>query len=124
MVSKGSAFSGVEGQSPRLALLRLTANVAATTLQQTGDHSMRAGRTGFVRGAVLAMAAGLAWGAPAGAETVRMTVSFYSAATGPYFEKMAADFHAANPGIDVKIDVVNWASLLRKLQTDTAGRAN
>jgi multiple sugar transport system substrate-binding protein len=85
---------------------------------------MRAGRTGFVRGAALALAAGLAWVAPASAETVRMTVSFYSAATGPYFEKMAADFHAANPGIDVKIDVVNWASLLQKLQTDIAGGAN
>ncbi len=61
---------------------------------------------------------------PAQAETVRMTVSFYSAATGPYFEKMAADFHAANPGIDVKIEVVNWPSLLQKLQTDIGGGTN
>ena len=68
--------------------------------------------------------AALAMAAPAKAETVRMTVSFYSAATGPYFEKMAADFHAANPGIDVKIEVVNWSSLLQKLQTDISGGTN
>ena len=68
--------------------------------------------------------AALAMAAPAKAETVRMTVSFYSAATGPYFEKMAADFHAANPGIDVKIEVVTWSSLLQKLQTDISGGTN
>jgi multiple sugar transport system substrate-binding protein len=68
--------------------------------------------------------AALAMAVPAQAETVRMTVSFYSAATGPYFEKMAADFHAANPGIDVKIEVVNWSSLLQKLQTDISGGTN
>ena len=61
---------------------------------------------------------------PARAETVRMTVSYYSAATGPYFEKMAADFHAANPTIDVKIEVVNWESLLQKLQTDISSGTN
>lgn len=49
---------------------------------------------------------------------MRVTVSYYSAATGPHFEKMAAVFHAANPGIDVKIEVVNWDSLLQKLRTD------
>lgn len=66
----------------------------------------------------------LAVAVPAHAETVRMTVSFYSAATGPYFEKMAADFHTANPGIDIKIEVVNWSSLLQKLQTDISGGTN
>jgi multiple sugar transport system substrate-binding protein len=71
-----------------------------------------------------ALAAGLAAAAPAGAETVRMTVSYYSAATGPYFEKMAAAFHAANPGIDVHIEVVNWSNLLQKLQTDISGNSN
>ena len=70
--------------------------------------------------AVLAMGLAL----PARAETVRMTVSYYSAATGPYFEKMAAAFHAANPSIDVKIEVVNWPSLLQKLQTDISGGTN
>ena len=58
------------------------------------------------------------------AETVRMTVAQYSAATQPYFEKMAQQFHAANPSIDVKIEVVAWTSLLQKLQTDIAGNAN
>src|ERR1019366_3023820 len=71
-----------------------------------------------------ALAASLGAAAPAGAETVRMTVSYYSAATGPYFEKMAAAFHAANPGIDVHIEVVNWSNLLQKLQTDISGNSN
>jgi multiple sugar transport system substrate-binding protein len=62
--------------------------------------------------------------APARAETVRVTVSYYSAATGPYFEKMAAEFHAANPSIDIKIQVVNWDGLLQKLRTDIAGGVN
>ena len=77
------------------------------------------------RWAVLALAlCGLAATPPARAETVRVTVSYYSAATGPYFEKMAAAFHAANPGIDVKIEVVNWDSLLQKLRTDISGGVN
>ena len=57
------------------------------------------------------------------AETVRMTVSYYSAATGPYFQKMADEFHKLNPGIDVKLDVVNWEVLLQKLRTDISGGA-
>jgi len=68
--------------------------------------------------------AGVALGQQARAETVHMTVSYYSAATGPYFEKMASEFHAANPGIDVKIDVVNWDGLLQKLRTDISGGTN
>jgi multiple sugar transport system substrate-binding protein len=74
----------------------------------------------WLAGACTAMALAL----PAQAETVRMTVSYYSAATGPYFEKMAADFHAANPSIDVQIEVVNWSNLLQKLQTDISGGTN
>ena len=58
------------------------------------------------------------------AETVRFTAAYYSAATGPYFDKMAADFHAANPDIDVKVEVVNWDNLLQKLQTDISGGTN
>jgi multiple sugar transport system substrate-binding protein len=77
------------------------------------------------RWAVLALAlCELAATASACAETVRVTVSYYSAATGPYFEKMAAAFHAANPGIDVKIQVVNWDVLLQKLRTDVSGGVN
>jgi multiple sugar transport system substrate-binding protein len=80
---------------------------------------MRKGWTWFA-----CAAAALAFTLPARAETVRMTVSFYSAATGPYFEKMAKEFHAKNPSIDVKIEVVNWPSLLQKLQTDISGGTN
>lgn len=74
--------------------------------------------------AALGLAAGLAAPLAARAETVRMTVSYYSAATGPYFEKMAKEFHAKNPSIDVKIEVVNWPNLLQKLQTDISAGAN
>ncbi len=62
--------------------------------------------------------------AAARAETVRFTAAYYSAATGPYFEKMADEFHKANPGIDVKVEVVNWDNLLQKLQTDISGGSN
>ena len=69
-------------------------------------------------------AALIAFAAPAKADTVRVTVSFYSAATGPFFEKMAAEFTKANPGHEIKIEVVNWNALLQKLQTDISGNAN
>lgn len=75
-------------------------------------------------GMAACLALGLALPIQARAETVRMTVSYYSAATGPYFEKMAKEFHAANPSIDVKIEVVNWPNLLQKLQTDISAGAN
>jgi multiple sugar transport system substrate-binding protein len=72
------------------------------------------------------VAVGLAafFAVPVRAETVRMTVATYSAETQPYFEKMAAEFHAANPSIDVKIEMVAWPTLLQKLQTDISGNAN
>ena len=79
---------------------------------------------GFRRAAILLALLIGAGALPARADTVRMAVSYYSANTGPYFEKMAAEFHAANPSIDVKIEVVNWADLLQKLQTDISGNAN
>jgi multiple sugar transport system substrate-binding protein len=66
----------------------------------------------------------LALGATAQAETVRVTAAYYSEKTGPYFEKMAQEFHQANPGIDIKIEVVNWDNLLQKLQTDISGGTN
>jgi multiple sugar transport system substrate-binding protein len=86
---------------------------------------MRHTRIGLRGWAMLGLAAvGLAAAPAARAETVRVTVSYYSDATGPYFEKMAQQFHAANPSIDVKIDVVNWDSLLQKLRTDISGGVN
>lgn len=65
----------------------------------------------------------LGWNA-ARAETVRFTAAYYSAKTGPYLEEMAKEFHAKNPGIDVKVEVVNWDNLLQKLQTDISGGTN
>ncbi len=73
----------------------------------------------FLLAAILSLGA-----ATARADTVRVTVSFYSAATGPYFEKMAAEFTKQNPGTEVKIQVVNWDGLLQKLRTDIAGGVN
>ena len=83
--------------------------------------------SGFGRrlGLAAALSLPLAFTAIAGrAETVRVTVAEYSNATGPYFEKMAQQFTQANPGINVKIEVVNWNSLLQKLQTDISGGTN
>ena len=62
--------------------------------------------------------------AAAHADTIRVTVAHYSDATAPYFEKMAKQFEAANPGTTVKIEDVNWDTLQQKLQTDIAGNAN
>ena len=78
------------------------------------------------RGAALALglAGIMAAGAAQAADTVRFTAAYYSAATGPYFQKMADDFHAANPDITVKVEVVNWDDLLQKLQTDISGGTN
>ncbi len=73
---------------------------------------------------VVAVAAAIGLAATARAETVRVTAAYYSDKTGPYFEQMAKEFHAANPSIDIKIDVVNWDSLLQKLQTDISGGTN
>jgi multiple sugar transport system substrate-binding protein len=81
---------------------------------------MKAARRALIGAAALLMAAALS----ARAETMRMVVSEYGAGTRPYFEQMAAQFHAANPGIDVRIEAVPWTSLLQKLQTDIAGGSN
>lgn len=68
---------------------------------------------------LLLLGAGLA-----AAQEVRVAVAYYSAATGPYFEKMAQEFEKANPGLKIKIETVNWDSMLQKLQTDITGGAN
>ena len=77
------------------------------------------GRRPLVAGA--GAAAALAPLSARAATTVHVIVAYYSAATGPYFEKMAKEFSAANPGIDIRIDVVNWDTLLQTLQTDISG---
>lgn len=66
----------------------------------------------------------LALSSAAFAQTVRVTVAEYSSKTGPYFEKAAADFEAANPGTDIQIEVVPWDVLQQKLTTDISGGAN
>lgn len=66
----------------------------------------------------------LALTAAAEAGTVRLTVAEYSAKTGPYFEEVAKDFEAANPDIQVEIEVVPWDSLLQKLTTDISAGTN
>src|ERR1700736_5859478 len=57
-------------------------------------------------------------------ETVRVTIPYYSAATEPYFQKMATEFKQKNPDIDIKIEIVNWDNVLQKLTTDIAANAN
>ena len=71
--------------------------------------------------AALALGLGmLATGAHA--ETVvDFTVAEYSSKTGPYFQKVADEFHAANPDITINIEVVPWDTLLQRLTTDVAG---
>src|SRR5581483_1222545 len=75
-------------------------------------------------GALTLCAAGALLPQAVRADTVRVTVAYYSAATGPYFEKMAKEFSEKNPGTTIKIEVVNWDDLLQKLQTDISGGTN
>src|ERR1700730_418831 len=60
----------------------------------------------------------------ANADTVRVTIPFYSKETEPYFQKMASEFKQKNPDIDIQIEIVNWDTLLQKLTTDIAANAN
>lgn len=76
----------------------------------------------IILGAVLAAFA--AWPLSAKAETVRFMAAYYSDKTGPYFEKMASQFHKANPDIDIKIEVISWDDLLGKLQADMKAGTN
>lgn len=72
--------------------------------------------------ALAALGAGEAAAAAAAAKTdLRVVVAYYSAETGPIFEGMAADFEAANPDVDVKVEVVQWDNLQQRLTTDIAG---
>lgn len=38
-------------------------------------------------------------------------VAEYSAKTGPFWQKLVDSFEAANPGVDVKLEVVNWQQM-------------
>lgn len=74
--------------------------------------------------AAVGSVAALALSSAAYAQTVRVTVAEYSSKTGPYFEKAATEFEAANPGTDIQIEVVPWDVLQQKLTTDISGNAN
>jgi multiple sugar transport system substrate-binding protein len=72
--------------------------------------------------ALVALGLGLGLAGAAAAQTVvDFTVAEYSSKTGPYFQKVAADFEAANPDIKINIEVVPWNTLLQRLTTDVAG---
>jgi multiple sugar transport system substrate-binding protein len=72
--------------------------------------------------ALVALGLGLGLAGAASAQTVvDFAVAEYSAKTGPYFEKVAADFEAANPDIDINVEVIPWNTLLQRLTTDIAG---
>ncbi len=73
---------------------------------------------------LLSSAALAATATVAQAGDVRISVAEYSSKTGPYFEKMASQFEAANPDINVEVEVTPWDVLLQKLTTDIAGDAN
>ncbi|MCC6203715.1 MAG: sugar ABC transporter substrate-binding protein [Hyphomicrobiales bacterium] len=66
----------------------------------------------------------LAFAAQASAGEVRVTVAEYSTKTAPYFADVEKEFEAANPGIDVQIEIVPWDVLLQKLTTDIAAGTN
>ncbi len=56
----------------------------------------------------------------ASAGDVRFVVAEYSSKTGPYFKEVAEDFMAANPGININIEVVPWGEMQQRLITDLA----
>lgn len=59
---------------------------------------------------------------PARAATeVRVVVAEYSAATAGIFQGMEKEFEAANPEVDIKIEVVSWDNLQQRLTTDISG---
>ena len=69
----------------------------------------------------ISLAAGLSLlflaGAPLAA-TVRISVPEYSAKTRPYFSEAEHAFEAANPGIDIQLDIVPRDELRRRLTTE------
>jgi len=78
----------------------------------------------WIKRAALAGAAMAVLAGAAHAQTLRVTLAEYSTATGPFFEEAATAFEAANPGVDVQLEVVPWDNLLQKLTTDISANAN
>ncbi|MGE0008465.1 MAG: sugar ABC transporter substrate-binding protein [Parvibaculaceae bacterium] len=73
----------------------------------------------------LAAALSLLFLAGAGfASTVRVAVPEYSARTKPYFSEAEHAFEAANPGIDIRVDIVPREELRRRLTTEMGEGGN
>jgi multiple sugar transport system substrate-binding protein len=100
------------------------AAAARSELPLTGktEFDVLTGPAALLRGTTLALALYVV--PAAAAETVRITAAYYSENTGPYFERLASEFHAANPAINIKIEVVRWDDLQQKLRADISGGAN
>jgi multiple sugar transport system substrate-binding protein len=58
------------------------------------------------------------------AGSVKIIVPEYSARTGPYFVDAEREFEAANPDIDIEVEMVPRAELRRKLATDLGEGSN
>jgi multiple sugar transport system substrate-binding protein len=52
---------------------------------------------------------------------IRVVVAHYSDQTMGIFQTMEADFEAANPDVDIKLEDVSWDNLQQRLTTDIAG---
>ena len=52
---------------------------------------------------------------------IRVVVAHYSDQTMGIFEHMKADFEAAHPDVDIKLEDVSWDNLQQRLTTDIAG---
>lgn len=79
---------------------------------------------GLVLRVALVVGLGFAALTSAFAGTVKITVAKYSAKTGPYFAEAESAFEAANPDIDIQIEVVPWDALGQKLAADIAAGTN
>ena len=53
---------------------------------------------------------------------VHYVVALYSDATPTYYEKLVADFEAANPDIDVTLEVIGWSDISTRINTMVAAQ--
>ena len=78
----------------------------------------------FLQTSLLAGVSLLFLAGAAAAGTVRITVPEFSARTKPYFSEAEQAFEAANPGIDIQIDIVPREEFRRRLTTEMGQGAN
>lgn len=76
----------------------------------------------FTRLAALGAAAALTVGSAVSVgaqdpQTITMIAAQYTDDMQPYFDKLAADFTAANPDIEVEVEVVSWNDIDQKVKT-------